>query len=142
VLDANALLLPFRSSISLVAEVRRLLPGSELAVPSSVLEELHRLARSGVPFAGAAAQLARSLRAVPVTRPGDAGVAEAAHALGAWVLTADRKLAEELRSSGVPVLRPRDRARLEIARERRRPRPRARRSGALARRPKKNRGNR
>lgn len=111
-------------------------------MPSSVLDELDRLARADVPFAGAAAQLGRSLQAVPVTRPGDAGVLEAAQGLGGWVLTADRKLAETLRSSGVPVLRPRDRARLEIVRERRQPRVPGRRPGRSVRRAAGKLGNR
>ncbi len=59
---------------------------------------------------------------------GDAAVQALAVRRHAWVVTADRALRERLRSEGVTVLSPRDRARLErFAPERPAPTPKERR---------------
>ncbi len=135
-LDANALFLPFRTSLSLEQEVERLLPGAKILVPSSVVEELGRLQARNVPLAHAARELAERFPRVNVERSGDAGILEAALARGASVVTADRALALRLRARGVRVLRPRDRARLEqTERLARRSRPGAERTADRPRRP-------
>ena len=113
-LDTNATLLPFRTGIALDAEVERLVPGAEIAVPSSVLAELDRLAARGVRHAAAARELAARRRRVEAEGRGDRAVVAAATALGAAVLTADRELARALLARGVDVLVPRDRARLSL----------------------------
>lgn len=115
-LDTNALFLPFRTGLALVDEIERLLPGAELLVPTSVLAEVDRLVGRGVPHAPAVADLAAGFGSVPSQGRGDAAVLATALALGAWVLTADRLLAERLRRHGVGVLVPRDRARLHLLR--------------------------
>jgi len=112
-LDANILLMPVRSQFPLEAEVLRIRPGSQVAVPSSVLEELDRLLARGVPGARAAVALARSYPVLPVEGRGDKAILDAAVRRRAWVATADRALAARLRRSGVTVLMPRDRHRLE-----------------------------
>ncbi|HTP55119.1 MAG TPA: hypothetical protein VML53_00430 [Thermoplasmata archaeon] len=113
VLDTNALFLPFRTGLDLVAEVERLVPGAELVVPSSVLGELGRLDARATSLAGVALGWARTFRAVPTRARGDAAVVELAVREQAIVLTADRALGTQLRRLGTTVLSPRDRTRLE-----------------------------
>ncbi len=101
-----------------------------------MLDELDRLARAEAEHARAARALALTLPVIPVRAAGDTGVVEAAVRSGGWVVTADRALARRLGEAGVPVLRPRDRARLEArlprkvgsSTERARPPSRARRA--------------
>ena len=88
-------------------------PGAVLAVPSSVLGELDRLARSLTPGAVAARALADRFERVETSIRGDGGVLDAARRLGAWVVTADRDLQRRLVAHHVTVLRPRDQHRLE-----------------------------
>ncbi|MGA9043658.1 MAG: hypothetical protein ACLP8V_01095 [Thermoplasmata archaeon] len=113
-LDANALLLPVRTRFPLEAEVERVRPGAHLVVPTSVIEELETLAARGVPGARAATALAQKFPALAVAGRGDAAILNAAVRHGAWVVTADRALAERLRRRGVSVLVPRDRHRLDL----------------------------
>ena len=75
-------------------------------------DELDRLVERGVRGARVAAELARTFPAVAVVGRGDTAVVEAATRLRAWVVTADRELADRLRSNGVGVLMPRDKHRL------------------------------
>ncbi len=117
-LDANALLLPVRTLFPLESEVGRINPGARLVVPSSVIDELDRLVARGVPGARGASALAQKFPVAPVEGRGDAAILKAAVRNGAWVVTADRALAERLRSEGVTVLVPRDRHRLELHRGR------------------------
>ena len=113
-LDTNALLLPIRSHFPLEAEVDRLYPGAELAVPSSAFEELERLRARGISGAPAALKLALRYPAVPVEGRGDAAILAIAVRDRALVVTADRALAGRLQRAGLPVLVPRDRSRLEL----------------------------
>jgi len=111
-------MLPVRNHFPIEAEVERLCPGSDLAVPSSVVGELETLVRKGVPGARAAVALARTLPTLRVPGRGDSAILRAALEQRAWVVTADRALASRLRSQGITVLVPRDRHRLEIHRGR------------------------
>ena len=113
-LDTNALLLPVRLRFPLESEVHRLCPGATLAVPSSVVDELGKLAEEEVPGARVASELSRRYPVVPVKARGDQGVVEAARRRRSWVVTADRALSARLRQFGVSVLVPRDRHRLEL----------------------------
>jgi rRNA-processing protein FCF1 len=113
-LDTNAIFLPFREALPLTTEVDRMLPGAELALPSSVRDELNRLVERGVPHAAAARAFAQRLRVVPSKGRGDRGVLEAAVRLRATVVTADGALADSLRRAGAAVLTPRDRSRLDL----------------------------
>ncbi len=85
-------------------------------MPSSVIGELERLDARGVPFAGAAAKLARRARTVPTRSLGDAALLEAAARQPCWVATGDRALAERLSAGGVGVLRPRGRSGFTVVR--------------------------
>lgn len=116
--DANAFFLPLAGPIDLEAEVRRLLPAGRLAVAASTVAELDRLVERGVPAAGAARELARRLPRVPSRGRGDAGLLELARACGAWVITGDRRLQQELARAGVGALVPRQRSGLAIRRPR------------------------
>jgi rRNA-processing protein FCF1 len=113
-LDTNALFLPFRERIPLEPELARLAPGRRPVVPRTVLQELDRLARERRPGAALARRMAERFPAVAAPGRGDAAVLALARRTGAWVVTSDRKLAEELTLSGVTVLRPRGRARLSV----------------------------
>jgi rRNA-processing protein FCF1 len=117
-LDTNALLLPFRTGFPLEAEVGRACPGAPIVVPSSVLDELGRLAARGILEARGASALAERFPVLSVEGRGDAAVLDAAVRYHAWVVTADRMLAQRLRRRGVTVLVPRDRHRLETLRGR------------------------
>lgn len=112
-LDANALLLSARTRFPLNAEVERVCPGALLSVPESVIGELDGLAVRGVAGARLASALARKFPRIPAVGRGDAAILEAATRVRAWVVTADRELADRLHARGVTVLAPRDRHRLE-----------------------------
>jgi rRNA-processing protein FCF1 len=111
--DANGWFLPTRSGTRLDAEIERLVPGAEVAVPSSVLRELRDLESRGIRDAAVALALAEAALRVPTRLEGDDAVLELAERTRCWVLTADRALARRLLDRGVPVLMPRDRTRLE-----------------------------
>jgi len=113
-LDANALLLPVRVQFPLESELQRIAPEARPKIPSSVVEELGRLADRGVRGARAAAELAQRFPVLKVEGRGDAAILEAAVDTRSWVVTADRALVERLRDRGVNVLVPRDRHRLEL----------------------------
>jgi len=117
-LDVNALMLPVREHFPLAEEVERLRPGARISVPSSVLAELDGLVARRVAGSAAAAALARRFPILATEGRGDSAIVEGAMRLRAWVVTADRELAERLRSRGINVLVPRDRHRLEIHRGR------------------------
>ena len=111
-LDANALFLPLTTGIDLEAEAARLTEGLQLAVPHSVLGELERLVAENVPFANAALSLALRFPQVPNAGRGDSAVVDLARRGGFAVLTADRALQRRLRTLGIDLVIPRDRARL------------------------------
>ncbi|MCI4325610.1 MAG: hypothetical protein L3K00_07000 [Thermoplasmata archaeon] len=120
--DTNAMFWPFTHGVRFAPELQRLLPGgTRLLVPSSASEELGRLERRGVEGAKLARSLAETLPTLPVHGRGDSAIFDAALAHDAVVATADRALAERLRSAGRAVIVPRDRSRLELLA----PRPRA-----------------
>jgi rRNA-processing protein FCF1 len=114
VVDTNILFLVIRAGFPLEAEVDRVLPGSELLVPESVVAELEGLAKSLIPGAMAAQALAERCTVVPTRTRGDDGVIEAAVTTQSWVATADRELRRRLTLRGVTSLVPRDRHRLEV----------------------------
>ncbi|MGA7922488.1 MAG: PIN domain-containing protein [Thermoplasmata archaeon] len=113
-LDTNGLFLPFTNGVPLESEVLRHVEHARIGVPSSVLGELARLVREGVPESSVALRFAARFPVVPCSGRGDAGILETARDLGAIVVTADRELQIRLRAVGVGVLRPRDRQRLEL----------------------------
>lgn len=112
-LDTSALLLPFEQGLDLEGEVARALGGCRLAVPEAALAELRALARDG-PDARAALRLAARYEVVPTEGRGDDAILALAVREGAAVVTADRALAARLRESGLKVLCPRERHRLEL----------------------------
>lgn len=111
-LDTNALLMPFQFSLDLEGELRRLLGDYRAAVPSSVLHELLRLAKTNS-RARAALKFAARFRVIEVEGAGDEAILSLARAEGAAVLTNDRDLRRRLREAGLPVIYLRERARLE-----------------------------
>jgi rRNA-processing protein FCF1 len=113
--DTNAMFWPFTHGVRFASELTRLFPGgTRLLVPSSASAELAQLERRGVAGAKLARSLAETLPTLPVSGRGDDGLLAAAVEHDAVVATADRALAERLRTAGRSVLVPRDRARLEL----------------------------
>jgi rRNA-processing protein FCF1 len=111
-LDANALMMPFQFSVDIEGELTRLLGKYEIAVPSSVLEELRRLARTKRE-ARAALRLAERYTVIQTTGRRDPALLKLARELGAAVLTNDKRLREQLRSAGIPVIFLRGRSQLD-----------------------------
>jgi len=112
-LDANALFLPVRTGFPLDAEVERECSGAILAVPASVIGELDRLVERGAVGATGARALADRYPIVRAAGRGDDAVLATAQRRHAWVVTADRLLQHRLVRSGITVLVPRDRHRLQ-----------------------------
>ena len=113
VLDANALMLPFEFRVNLDAELARLLGVCEVFVPSSVIGELERLAKTNR-RAKAALSLAGKYGLHNTTRRGDPAVVAAAKALGAIVVTSDAALLKVLRREGIPRVTLRSRSHLVL----------------------------
>ncbi len=113
-LDTNALFLAATRGFPLRAEIGRLLPDAVPVVPSPVLGELDRLVERGEIGATLARALAARFPVVRGSGRGDGGVLEIAQRLGATVVTADGRFQARLVAAGVPVMVPRDRARLEF----------------------------
>ncbi|MGI0132190.1 MAG: hypothetical protein ACREDK_03725 [Thermoplasmata archaeon] len=128
----NALFLPFRHGVPLIAEVERLVGPSRVMVPSTVLAELDRLVRRSVAGATAARAFAARFPILPAEGLGDAAILASATAHAAHVVTADRDLRRRLVVSGTTVLFPQDRARLGVERGRT---PRASANARSRRRP-------
>ena len=113
--DANALLLPFTVRFRLEQEIDRQVDGARVAVPSSVLGELDRIASRGNVNARAAREFARRFEEVPTDHQGDDALVQLGRQLHAWVLTGDRALRKRLLEAGVPVLFPRGKTHLDRA---------------------------
>ncbi len=97
VLDANALIMPFDSSINLDDELERVIGNPDIYVPSSVIDELRRLNRKD------ALKLAERYPEIDVEGTKDTGVLEAAEKLDSVIVTNDRGLLERARKKGIPV---------------------------------------
>lgn len=90
-----------------------------------MLAELDRLVARRVPNAPAARKLAERWAMLPSKGVGDAAVLATARTLHAVVASSDEKLLAQARLAGLSVLRPRDRARLELRPPSTKSRPRA-----------------
>jgi rRNA-processing protein FCF1 len=101
ILDTNALLMPFETSINLDHELGRLLGSCEVFVPGPVIGELKRIKSK---HAKAALTLARKYRIAETGQQGDEGIIQVAKELGAYVLTNDRELRSRLRKMGIPTI--------------------------------------
>ena len=101
VLDTNALLMPFETSINLDHELQRLLGRCEVLVPGPVIWELRR---STSKHAKAALALAGKYPIEQAEAQGDESIIEAALRLGAYVLTNDGHLRSRLRKLGIRTI--------------------------------------
>lgn len=111
VLDTNALLMPFEFRMNLDLELANLFGEFEAYVPGPVIGELKR---SESKHSKAALMLAGKYERYETSTQGDAGVIEAAKALGAVVVTNDMVLRRKLRKEGVRAVLLRSRKRLVI----------------------------
>lgn len=98
VLDTNALLMPFESSINIDIELKSLLGDCEIFVPGPVIGELRR---SKSKHAKAALALASKYKLHPTEVQGDAGVIKAAQELDAYVVTNDFPMQKKLKQLGI-----------------------------------------
>lgn len=114
VVDTNALMLPFQSRLRIEDELLRLLGSYEIIVPSSVINELKRLAK-GNQDAMAALNYSKKFRVVETDMKGDDSIIDMALKIKAIVLTNDKLLIERLKGMGIRVIRPRGERRLEFA---------------------------
>ncbi|MBM4247981.1 MAG: twitching motility protein PilT [Euryarchaeota archaeon] len=108
-------MMPFQFSINLDLELRRLLGGFEVVVPSSVIAELETVAagRKGSE-AKAALRLAARYRTYENEGSGDDAVLASAVELGAVLLTNDGGLRRRARRAGLQTICLRGKNHLEI----------------------------
>jgi len=111
VLDTNALLMPFEFRMNLDLELANLFGEFEAYVPGPVIGELKH---SDSKYAQVALKLAGKYIRYETSTQGDAGVLEAAKALGAMVVTNDYILRRKMRQEGVRAIFLRSRKRLVI----------------------------
>lgn len=113
ILDANALLMPFQFGLNLDLELERLVGECDILVPSSVLGELRRLARTDR-SARAALELAQKYEISEVEEEGDTSVVSLAKEKKGIVVTNDKELIQKLKEAGIPVIYLRSRTHLVI----------------------------
>ncbi len=101
ILDANALLMPFEVKMNLDIEIRKVLGEVRFIVPGPIIGELKHLKHK---HSKVALELARRFDVMQTEADGDAAVIELAERTGAFVLTNDRELRNELRKRGVPLV--------------------------------------
>jgi len=114
IIDTNALMLPFQSKLRIEEELERLLGKCEILVPSSIIEEIKKLAMSN-PKAMAALRYSKKFKVVETEMKGDDSIIDLALKRKSFVLTNDKILIERLRDLGIRVIRPRGERRLEFA---------------------------
>ena len=115
VLDANALMMPFQFGLNIDLELGRLVPGCEMVVPSSVIEELKAvLGKTKDPHARSALSLAPKYRRINVEGSGDEAVLELARRLGAVIVTNDKGLRARAQAAGLKVIGLRGKNHLEF----------------------------
>jgi len=119
VLDTNALMIPYQSGINIEKEITRLLGICRIIVPSSVVEEMERLANEDG-GTGRAAKLGlsiikkRGFRIMETENKGDDGVLETALKMESAIVTNDKELQKRAKEMNLPIIYPRGENRLEM----------------------------
>ncbi|HHH77608.1 MAG: hypothetical protein J7L93_02105 [Thermoplasmata archaeon] len=119
VLDTNALMIPYQSGINIEKEITRLLGICRIIVPSSVIEEMEKLANEDG-GTGRAAKLGlsiinkRGFRIMETENKGDDGVLETALKMESAIVTNDRELQKRAKEMNLPIIYPRGENRLEM----------------------------
>ncbi len=119
VLDTNALMIPYQSGINIEKEITRLLGICRIIVPSSVVEEMEKLADEDG-GTGRAAKLGlsiikkRGFRLMETESKGDDGVLETALKMDGAIVTNDKELQQRAREMNLPIIYPRGENRLEM----------------------------
>jgi rRNA-processing protein FCF1 len=111
ILDTNALLMPFETSINLDLELRRLLGDVQVIVPGPMVGELKR---SSSKYKKVALALARKYEIVDSKYRGDAAIIDIATSTGAPVVTNDRELRRKLKDKGIRTIYLRSYTHLEM----------------------------
>jgi len=115
VLDANALMMPFQFGLNIDLELGRLVPGCEIVVPSSVVDELRAvLEKTSDPHARSALSLAPKYRCIGVEGTSDEAVLDCAISLKAVLVTNDRGLRALAQAAGLTVIGLRGKNHLEF----------------------------
>ncbi|MEA2055048.1 MAG: twitching motility protein PilT [Candidatus Thermoplasmatota archaeon] len=119
ILDTNALMIPYQSGINIEREIIRLLGICRIIVPSSVVEEMERLANEDGKT-GRAAKLGlniikkRGFRLMETKSKGDDGVIETALKMDGAIVTNDKELRKRAKEMNLPIIYPRGENRLEL----------------------------
>ena len=101
ILDTNALLMPFEIRMNLDLEIQRVLGDVRFIIPGPIIGELKHLKHK---YSKVALELARRYDIIQTEATGDAAIIELAERTGAFVLTNDRELRNELRKKGIPLV--------------------------------------
>ena len=104
VADANALIMPFKDSMNIDAELSRLIGNYEIVIPAPIIGELERLSDSNR-FAKMALSLARTKKVVESSESGDMSIIDVALNLNGIILSNDRELIELARGKKLAVIR-------------------------------------
>ena len=104
VADANALIMPFKDSLNIDAELARLLGSYEIVIPAPILGELERLSDNNR-FAKMALSLARTKKVAESSESGNMSIIDVALNLNGIVLSNDRELIELARGKKLAVIR-------------------------------------
>jgi rRNA-processing protein FCF1 len=98
ILDTNAILGQFSSSVDILGELDRLLGAYEIVIPSSIHRELDCVSDR---YAKAARKFAQRFRTIPTELSGDESILKLAEDLKALVVTNDKELRKRLRKRGL-----------------------------------------
>ncbi len=118
-LDTNALMMQFQFHVDIERELRRILDFAyEIAVPSTVVNELESIAKEGVGKdsheARMALELAKTFKVLTTPGEGDTGILRLAVNINAIVVSNDKILRARLRAKDVPAVYMRSKAFLTV----------------------------
>lgn len=114
VLDSNALIMPFNTSINIDAELTRLLGSYELVIPRPIFGEIQILAQKKKE-AKTALLYGKTKRLIETDSVGDLSVIEAAEKTNGIILTNDKELIDLAKKRKITVIRLRGGKRLAFA---------------------------
>ena len=114
ILDANALMAPFQFSFNLDLKLEDIVPGATAIVPTSVIDELEKLASNGDWKVKAALDLSLKYPSVTSKGKGDSSICNLAVDRGWMVMTQDRDLRRRLLNRSITVLFLRGKGRIAL----------------------------
>jgi len=119
ILDTNALMMQFQFYVDIEIDLKRILGFPfHIVIPSSVVAELKRLAKTGTPKekgeARMALELAKTFQIEAVEGDTDTAILRLAEKLNGVVVTNDKILRARLRAKGIPNVHMRSKAFLTL----------------------------